>query len=73
MKCVIDKFKENTFFSMGFDASNKGNQKSFPITVRFFDEKKKVFVIKVFIFMKIAKRVQLQWPNKFPPELQIMS
>ena len=30
------------FFGVGFDASNKGNQKCFPIAVRYFDEKQGV-------------------------------
>lgn len=29
----------NLFFGVGFDASNKGNRKCFPITVRYFSEK----------------------------------
>ena len=37
MNNLTQKLKDNKFFGVGFDASNKGNQKCYPICVRYFD------------------------------------
>jgi hypothetical protein len=42
VEIVMNDLKDETFFSVATDASNKGNIKCYPIQVKYFSGKKKL-------------------------------